>query len=35
MNEQDITANVTPLTENDVARILDAWKTDIEDGEQN
>lgn len=35
MNEQDITANVIPLAESDVARILDAWKTDIENGEQN
>ena len=35
MNEQDIMANVIPLTESDVARILETWKADIEDGEQN
>ena len=35
MNEQDIMANVIPLTESDVAKILEAWKTDIKDGEQN
>ena len=34
MNEQDIMTNVIPLTENDVARILEAWKADIEGGEQ-
>ena len=30
MDEQDIMANVIPLTESDVAKILEAWKTDID-----
>ena len=34
MSEQDIMANVVPLTDSDVTKILEAWKADIEDGEQ-
>ena len=30
MDEQDIMENVIPLTEGDIAKILEAWKADID-----
>lgn len=35
MGEQDIMANVIPLTDSDVTKILEAWKADIEGGKQD